>query len=84
MMMSWAGQVRRVLRSYRLWTVLGGLVLTWLAWFSLLGYLPVTVYTQEAMSLAQQKAKHINTVFYGVYAAEAVAALAIYLRKREK
>lgn len=48
------------------------------------GYLPVTVYTQEAMSLAQQKAKHINTVFYGVYAAEAVAALAIYLRKREK
>lgn len=48
------------------------------------GYLPVTVYTQEAMSLAQQKAKHINTAFYGVYAAEAVAALAIYLRKREK
>ena len=48
------------------------------------GYLPVTVYTQEAMSLAQQKAKHINTVFYGIYAAEAVAALAIYLRKREK
>ena len=48
------------------------------------GYLPVTVYTQEAMSLAQQKAKHINTVFYGVYAAEAVAALVIYLRKREK
>ena len=48
------------------------------------GYLPVTVYTQEAMSLAQQKAKRINTVFYGVYAAEAVAALAIYLRKREK
>ena len=36
------------------------------------------------MSLAQQKAKHINTAFYGVYAAEAVAALAIYLRKREK
>ena len=34
------------------------------------GYLPVTVYTQEAMSLAQQKAKHINMVFYGVYAAE--------------
>ena len=48
------------------------------------GYLPVTVYTQEAMSLARQKAKHINMVFYGVYAAEAVAALAIYLRKREK
>ena len=48
------------------------------------GYLPVTVYTQEAMSLAQQKAKHINTVFYGVYAAEAVAAAAYYLRKREK
>ena len=48
------------------------------------GYLPVNVYTQEAMSLARQKAKHINMVFYGVYAAEAVAALAIYLRKREK
>ena len=48
------------------------------------GYLPVTVYTQEAMSLAQQKAKHINTAFYGVYAAEVVAAAAYYLRKREK
>ena len=48
------------------------------------GYLPVTVYTQEAMSLAQQKAKHINMVFYGVYAVEAVAAAAYYLRKREK
>ena len=48
------------------------------------GYLPVTVYTQEAMSLAQQKAKHINMVFYGVYAAEVVAAAAYYLRKREK
>ena len=48
------------------------------------GYLPVTVYTQEAMSLARQKAKHINTVFYGVYAAEAVAAAAYYFRKREK
>lgn len=46
------------------------------------GYLPVTVYTQEAMSLARQKAKHINTAFYGVYAAEVVAALVIYLRKR--
>lgn len=48
------------------------------------GYLPVTVYTQEAMSLAQQKAKHINMVFYGIYAAEVVAAAAYYLRKREK
>ena len=48
------------------------------------GYLPVTVYTQEAMSLAQQKAKHINMVFYGVYAVEVVAAAAYYLRKREK
>ena len=48
------------------------------------GYLPVTVYTQEAMSLARQKAKHINMVFYGVYAAETVAAAAYYLRKREK
>ena len=48
------------------------------------GYLPVTVYTQEAMSLARQKAKHINMVFYGVYAAEVVAAAAYYLRKREK
>ena len=48
------------------------------------GYLPVTVYTQEALSRADRKAETINTVFYGVYAAEAVAALAIYLRKREK
>ena len=48
------------------------------------GYLPVTVYTQEAMSLAQQKAKHINTAFYGVYAVEIIAAAAYYLRKREK
>ena len=48
------------------------------------GYLPVTVYTQEAMSLARQKAKHINMVFYGVYAVEVVAAAAYYLRKREK
>ena len=49
------------------------------------GYLPVTVYTQEAMSLAQQKAKHINTVFYGVYAAEARRrGWPYYLRKREK
>ena len=48
------------------------------------GYLPVTVYTQEAMSLARQKAKHINTAFYGVYAVEVVAAAAYYLRKREK
>ena len=47
------------------------------------GYLPVTVYTQEAMSRADRKAENINTVFYGVYAAEAVAALVIYLRKRE-
>ena len=46
--------------------------------------LPVTVYTQEALSRADRKAETINTVFYGVYAAEAVAALAIYLRKREK
>ena len=48
------------------------------------GYLPVTVYTQEAMSLARQKAKHIDMVFYGVYAVEVVAAAAYYLRKREK
>ena len=48
------------------------------------GYLPVTVYTQEAMSLARQKAKHINMVFYGVYAVEVVAAAAYYRRKREK
>lgn len=47
------------------------------------GYLPVTVYTQEALSRADRKAENINTVFYGVYAAEAVAALVIYLRKRE-
>lgn len=43
-MIAWTGQVRRVLRSYRLWTVLGGVCLTWLAAFSLLGYLPVTVF----------------------------------------
>ena len=43
-MITWGGQVRRVLRSYRLWTVLGGLTMTWLAWFSLIGYLPVTVF----------------------------------------
>ncbi len=43
-MITWAGQVQRVLRSYRLWTVLCGLIMTWLAWFSLLGYLPVTVF----------------------------------------
>lgn len=48
------------------------------------GYLPVTVYTQETMSLARQKAKHINMVFYGVYAVEVVAAAAYYRRKREK
>ena len=36
------------------------------------------------MSLARQKAKHIDMVFYGVYAVEAVAAAAYYLRKREK
>ena len=47
------------------------------------GYLPVTVYTQEALSRADRKAENINTVFYGVYAAEGVAALVIYLRKRE-
>ena len=55
MMMSWAGQVRRVLRSYRLWTVLGGLVLTWLAWFSLLGYLPVTVFDTGDRLLQDQR-----------------------------
>lgn len=33
------------------------------------GYLPVTVYTQEALSRADRKAETINTVFYGVYAA---------------
>ncbi len=55
MMMSWAGQVRRVLRSYRLWTVLGGLVLTWLAWFSLLGYLPVTVFETGDRLLQDQR-----------------------------
>lgn len=43
-MMIWAGHLRRVLRSYRLWTVLGGFALTWLTWFSLLGYLPVAVF----------------------------------------
>ena len=48
------------------------------------GYLPVTVYTQEAMSLARQKAQHINTLFYGVYAVEVIAAAAYYRRKREK
>ena len=48
------------------------------------GYLPVTVYTQEAMAQARRKAKRINTVFCGVYAAEAIAAAAYYLRKREK
>ena len=48
------------------------------------GYLPVTVYTQEALSRADRKAETINTVFYGVYAAEAVAAAAYYLRRREK
>ena len=47
------------------------------------GYLPVTVYTQEALSRADRKAENINTVFYGVYAAEGVAALVIYLRKRK-
>ena len=34
--------------------------------------------------LARQKAKHINMVFYGVYAVEVVAAAAYYRRKREK
>ncbi len=48
------------------------------------GYLPVTVYTQEAMSLARQKAQHINTLFYGVYAVEVIAAVTYYLRKRER
>ena len=48
------------------------------------GYLPVTVYTQEALSRADRKAETINTVFYGIYAAEAVAAAAYYLRRREK
>ena len=48
------------------------------------GYLPVTVYTQEAMAQARQKAKRINTAFCGIYAAETIAAAAYYLRKREK
>ena len=43
-MITWGGQVRRALRSYRLWTVLGGFTMTWLAWFSLIGYLPVTIF----------------------------------------
>ena len=48
------------------------------------GYLPATVYTQEALSQARQKAKRINIVFCGIYAAEVAAAAAYYFRKREK
>ncbi|MET0508150.1 MAG: CHASE2 domain-containing protein, partial [Burkholderiaceae bacterium] len=36
-------QAERLLRSYRLWTVLGGLALTGLVWFSLLGFLPIGI-----------------------------------------
>lgn len=48
------------------------------------GYLPVTVYTQEALSLARARAQHINTAFYFLYALETAAALAYYMKKRAK
>jgi adenylate cyclase len=39
----WLKQAERLLRSYRLWTVMGGLGLTGLVWFSLLGFLPIGI-----------------------------------------
>jgi adenylate cyclase len=39
----WLRQIHRLLRSYRLWTVLAGLALTGILWFSLLGYLPIGI-----------------------------------------
>ena len=48
------------------------------------GGLPITVYTQDDIRAAHRRVKAVDVIFYGVYAAEAAAALIVYLRRRTK
>ena len=53
----WAQNLQRVLQSFRLWTVIGGLGLTWAVWFNLLGYLPISPFDAMDRLLQDQRAK---------------------------
>ncbi len=46
--------------------------------------LPITVYTQQALETARQKAALRHVVFAGLYCAEAAATLLYYFKKRMK
>ena len=46
--------------------------------------LPITVYTRQDVRAAEEKVGYVNAAFIALYVLEAIVALAVYLKKRER
>ncbi|MGE0315623.1 MAG: CHASE2 domain-containing protein [Lautropia sp.] len=55
--MNWQANLQRMLRSFRVWSVVAGILMSLLAWFHLLGYVPIGAFDAMDRLMQDQRAK---------------------------